>query len=222
MKYIKPGTIGYVKDENNVIRQVRVTSCELGHTLFPMRWEVAGTQTTIRSNNAGIARSEFSNIYKSIEAAMDGLTQERVTANAEFDEIAVLQRDFPAIQFRVLENSEGVVVTLYRINKRNEIEQFNRRASFIVTEDGVSAKVFKDSKPCSHHSEYDPYTDEFQTWEDADAMRPEVTVVFLDEKPKEEPQQDTVCRITIDIPQCAVEKLLKSEEIQVLRVVATE
>ena len=218
MKYIKPGTIGYVKDENNVIRQVRVTSCELGHTLFPVKWEVAGTQTTIRSNDTGITRS-FGNIYKSIEAAMDGLTQERVMANAEFDEIEVLQRDFPSIQFRVRKNSEGVDVTLYRINKRNEIEQFNRRASFIVTEDGVSAKVFKDSKPCSHHSEYDPYADEFQTWEDADAMRPAVKVVFLDETPKEETQQDTMCRITVEIPKSAVGKLMETENI---KVIATE
>lgn len=216
MEYIKPGTIGYVKDENNVIRQVRVTSCELGHTLFPMRWEVAGTQTTIRSNDTGITRSEFGNIYKSIEAAMDGLTQERVMANAEFDEIEVLQRDFPAIQFRVRETSGEVDVTLYRINKRNEIEHFGRPARFIVTEDGVSAKVFKDSKPCSHNSEYDPYADEFQTWDDADAMRPEVKVVLLDEKPKEEPQQDTMCRITVEIPKSAVGKLMETENINVI------
>ena len=219
MKYIKPGTIGYVKDENNVIRQVRVTLCELGYTLFPVKWEVAGTQTTIRSNEHGISRDKFSNIYKSIEAAMDGLTQERVMANAEFDEIEVLQRDFPAIQFRVNKNSGGIDVTLYRINKRNEIEQFNRHALFIVTEDGVSAKVFKDSKPCSHHSEYDPYDDEFQTWEDADAMRPEVKVVFLDETPKNEPQQDTMCRITVEIPKSAVGKLMETENI---KVIATE
>lgn len=219
MKYIKPGTIGYVKDENNVIRQARATSYELGYTLFPVKWDVAGAQTTIRSNNTGITRSEFSNIYKSIEAAMDGLTQERVTANAEFDEIEVLQRDFPAIQFKVRKNSEGVDVTLYRINKRNEIEHFNRHASFIVTEDGVSAKVFKESKPCSHHSEYDPYADEFQTWEDADAMRPAVKVVFLDETPKEEPQQDTMCRIIVEIPKSAVGKLMETENI---KVIATE
>lgn len=219
MKYIKPGTIGYVKDENNVIRQVRATSYELGYTLFPVKWEVAGEQTTIRSSDTGISRSEFSNIYKSIEAAMDGLTQERVTANAEFDEIAVLQRDFPAIQFKVRKNSEGVEVMLYRINKRNEIEQFNRHALFIVTEDGISAKVFKDSKPCSHHSEYDPYNDEFQTWDDADAMRPEVKVVFLDETPKDEPQQDTMCRITVEIPKSAVGKLMETENI---KVIATE
>lgn len=180
MEYIKLGTIGYIKDENNVIRQVRCVDYTIDSCIYPVRWLVAGTSQIIKTGINGISSVGKTNVYLTPEGAYD--RKNRVKANASFNATDVTLNFYPSAE--LYSNFEhNCYVHIYNVNERMNVvrDHYGSMVFFNISESGVTPEIIKLKKNA------------FLTEEDARNSRPKPTVITFDES--ESAKVDTTCEI---------------------------
>lgn len=184
MQYIKPGTIGYIKDENNVIRALRC----LDYTLrwdsdsIDVRWQVAGNEEIIRSTCYGELK-DGRYIYQTIDGAVDSkrLIDESVDALAiDVDDKELTLKSYPDIKFDYLDRP-----IIFEIKEDLSIMSKVEHAMLSVTKDNAIA--FIDSIENGNC---------YSSFEKAKAARPKPQVITFDESENEPAEVDTTCEIS--------------------------
>lgn len=181
MEYIKPGTIGYIKDENNVIRQVRCVDYTIDSCIYPVRWLVAGTSQIIRTGINGISSVGRTNVYLTPEGAYD--RKNLVKANASFNATDVTLNFYPSAEL-YLNFEHNCYVHIYNVTEHMNVvrDHYGSVVFFNVSESGVTPEIIKLKKGA------------FLTEKDARDSRPKPTIITFDEN--EPTEVDTTCEIS--------------------------
>lgn len=183
MEYIKPGTIGYIKDKNNVIRQVRCVDYVIdGVYLYPVKWEIAGSGKTFYTDQDGRLSNLHFAVFMTANDAYD--YNEHIRTNAEFDEKELALEFYPTAKLFSHYSSHTVNAKCFNVRDDMFIEQVGVYDvfRFHITKDGVTPKLNKVDS-----GEY------FLTYEEAAASRPKPEIITFDES--EPAEDDTTCEI---------------------------
>lgn len=182
MEYIKPGTIGYIKDKNNVIRQVRCVDYTIDSCIFPVRWLVAGTSQIIKTGFNGNGNLGETDVFITPEDAYD--RKNRVKANASFSAEDVTLDFYPSAMLHSKFGPNNFYVRAYNVDEHMNVvrEHYGAFVFFNVSEKGVTPKIPKIDKGA------------FLTEEDARNSRPKPTIITFDES--EPAEVDTTCEIS--------------------------
>lgn len=186
MKYIKVGTIGYIKSKDLKIRQVRCVDYIIdGTSLYPVKWEIAGCDKTIFTDKDGrISNLNFA-VFMTANDAYD--YNEHIKPNAEFDEKELALEFYPKAKLYCPYGSRTLEAECCRVRDDMFIEQVNIHDifRFHITKDGVTPELYKVDS-----GEY------FLTYEEAVASRPAPEIVTFDDSGNEPTEADTTCEIS--------------------------
>lgn len=210
MRYIKPGTIGYWKDSNNVVHQVKCIDYTLGtSTLYPVIWAVAGRDKPLTSMLGGSTGVVNGSIYKTPDDAYNG-NGERLTTNAEFDAKKLALQYYPKAVVSYSEVFHDYYAKTYVVDKNMTVRQQNGDTAihFHITEEGITPSIPRVDKG-----------EIFLTFDDAAASRPKPQIITFDDDEQVAEKKDEMCRIIIDIRKSEVEKLANS--CSVVKVIGT-
>lgn len=198
MDYIKVGTVGYRKDSDGTVYQCKVMPYVIGTCIDCVAWKIAGGGEMFTSmHNHGV--------YKTVEAALDGDISQRIDKElATFDVLECAQRSYTDIEMH-----DDYHAKAYCIDKDLSVGTRFPKMFYHVSEDGVCAVC-----DAIENQEAFPHEDE------AKASRPQPKVITFDDEPEQEEPQETVCRITVEIPKSMVGRLMDSCD--ELKVIATE
>lgn len=182
MEYIKPGTIGYIKDKDNVVRQVRCVDYTIDFADYPIRWLVAGTSQIICSRLNGSTPLGAVNIYPTPEGAYDN--DKCVRPNASFDEKDVTLSYYPSAELWSNFGVNNLYVNIYNVDERMNVvrDTFGSRVYFHVAESGITPEITKLKNGA------------FLTEEDAKNSRPKPKIITFDES--EPAEVETTCEIS--------------------------
>ena len=184
MKYIKVGTIGYIKDQELKIRQVRCVDYVIdGTTLYPVKWEIAGSGKTFYTDQDGRLSNLNFAVFMTANDAYD--YNEHIQTNAEFDEEELALEFYPTAKLFSHYSSHTVNAKCFNVRDDMFIEQVGVYDvfRFHITKDGVTPKLYKVDS-----GEY------FLTYEEAAASRPKPEIITFDES--EPAEVDTTCEIS--------------------------
>lgn len=201
MRYIKPGTIGYWKDDNNVVHQVKCIDYTLGtSSLYPVKWAVAGSDKLLTSMLGGSTGINNNSIYKTPDDAYNN-SGERLSTNAEFDAKELALQFYPKADINYCSTFNDYYAKVYVVDKNMTVRRQNcdQAIHFHITEESITPSIPKVDNG-----------DVFLTFEDAANSRPKPQIITFDDSEQVSEKKEEVCRIIIDIRKSEIEKLANS------------
>lgn len=203
MEYIKPGTIGYIKDKELKIRQARCIDYVIDGSPETVKWQIAGCDETICTDLYGDINS-CSVVFKSAIGAYDG-KGDGIDCNAEFDMKKLALEFYPNAKLDG-SNYGYLLAKCCKVLKDMTISCDEKvRFQFHISKNGVIPKLPSvDNKEC------------FLTYEDAAASRPAPEIItFDDDQQHEECEQDPVLRAIVEMPQSVFDSLDKCRVVKI-------